>query len=212
MPVGMEIEDIVKLALGSGVIAAIVNQVITWFIGWKKELQENTRLRNYSALRIATLLEAFAINCRKGVAEADLFIETNGAGGKFESQMPELEKYPQDVEWKIIDPKLCASVLSVPNEVALCQMTIDHWIDEGQFDDHAGVFTEDQIFVISIYIRETAKCGWWAWEIAKEARKKYELPIFEPKEISGHELKDLKNYYLKKWGDISEGNEGSGDA
>lgn len=195
----MGIEDILKLALGSGVIAAIVNQGITWFMGWKKESQANKRLRIYSALRIATLLEAFAINCRKGVADAAVFSETNGDGGIVRSQMPELEKYPQDVEWKIIDSKLCASVLSIPNEVNLCQMTIDHWLDEGQFDDHSGAFDEHQRFMIGTYIRETAKCGLRAWEMAKEIRKKYKLPTFDPKEISGHEMEDLKDYYLKKW-------------
>ena len=63
----------------------------------EKESQANKRLRIYSALRIATLLEAFAINCRKGVADAAVFFETNGDGGIVRSQMPELEKYPQDV-------------------------------------------------------------------------------------------------------------------
>lgn len=183
--ISMNAGDIAKIALGSGGIAALISQGITFFVGWKKESRSDGRMRRYSAIRIAVALETFAVQCNEVVWETEASINSDGHIGKEHGSIPAMGKYPNDIEWRLLDVELCAKILAFENEIELCRKNLSFAID-------VQPFRED---IVQVVILETGKCGYRAWELAKTLRAMYKLPNFDPEEFTGATLVDLKRVH-----------------
>lgn len=181
----MNAGDIVKIALGSGVVAAVVSKGMELYFGGRKEKENEERLRRYSAIRIAVELERFAVRCDEVADEVDNYIRTSEDEdlklGKAHSQIPRLGNFSEDIDWKLIEVDLCAKILTFRNEIELCQKTINGWWEVCEFErfNHA-------------VLSESAKCGYQSWELARRIRGEYQLPPFDPEKFAMTTMKDLR--------------------
>lgn len=151
--------SMLKLAATTGIITTILNQVV----GLLREIWANKRRKNseatYLAMRLAIILEEFVIKCvyRAWHDDADL---TEGAN-ELNYDLPTLADYPQESDWKSLDPTLAGRVLSFPNEI----------ISAGMSCQFQGVREGNKIASQD----ETIAAGINAWRLAQALRKKYHL-------------------------------------
>lgn len=161
-------QDIVKLAVTTGVLTAAVNQLLVW---WREQHTEQNRQRSdasYLGLRIAVILEKFAIDCVDRIGDNQMHRDSGGHAGRSYTTLPELPEYPDDLAWKSIDQDLAARALTFRNELTLSDSYLSFSWD---------VEPEDAPHACSL---QCGRCGHLAWEVAVEIRKRYSLPAFEP--------------------------------
>ena len=114
---------------------------------------------DYMAMRLAVILEEFVVKCvhRAWHDDADL---AEGSSA-LDYNLPTLACYPQDSDWKSLDPKLAGQVLSFPNEITSAGLS-------SQFEG-----TREGNTIASA--NKTIVAGVRAWELAQALRKKYHL-------------------------------------
>ncbi len=175
--------DVLKFALGTGVVTAIANQGIAWFREVRKESGTTTRDARYLALRIAVMLEQFSISCADAISENDMYQQSEGYAGRPHGKLPSLSEYPTDADWRSLDPSLAAQIISFRNELLLSDQTIEFWWDvdretvRGACDEQAG------------------KSGYRAWLIASQLRGRYRLPSFDPRSFAWDVVATLKEHH-----------------
>ena len=157
--------DIARFALTTGLVTALFNQGIGWFRDWRKESTVTIRDATYAAMRIAVLLEAFAMECAS-LIEENAFAEKSG--GPSTQKLPSLSEYPTDIDWKSLDSSLAAQSLSIRNELRLSVRTIAFWSGEEPAE------------IPSVCSNQAGKCGYRAWQLATALRRHYKLPSFDP--------------------------------
>ncbi|AYM99179.1 hypothetical protein [Chryseobacterium sp. 3008163] len=102
-----------------GLIGVLVGSAISWFQShWtsKKEAEKSAR---YLAIRIVCILDKYMEDCAAVVKDTGLCEGQRTADGCLQSQVrpPDSPKYPEDVDWKSIDPDLMFALLSFPSEI-----------------------------------------------------------------------------------------------
>lgn len=170
--------EIIKIGLGGGLVVAVFNHGVTWW----KEKGNNKRMRIYSAIRMAVELEGFAVQCLNVCKEIEDYIIL-GTRGKLHGEIPKLGVYPDDIEWRLIESSLCARILQFKNEIELSQIRIKDPFMEAEEDSGQG---------LTVVSAETAKCGMRAWSLAKEVRKKHDLPEFKDEDFTGRAMDELQ--------------------
>jgi hypothetical protein len=144
-----------KTAIGAGLGTFIVQSFLTFY----RERCQRKLQAAYMAMRLAVILEEFVVKCvyRSWHDDADF------AEGRTEldPDLPALACYPEDSDWKSLDPKLAGRVLSFRNEITsagmLCQFQGSR---EGNNVASAA---------------ETIVAGANAWRLAQDLREKYNL-------------------------------------
>ncbi len=144
-------------------MSAFVGSVINLSLGWLRDWWTNKKRKKseaaYLAMRLAVILEEFVVKCvyKSWHDEAALsqgFIE-------LDYSLPPLSSYPQDSDWKSLDPKLAGRVLSFQNEIkdaaASCQF-------QGMCEGNKIASAD-----------ETIVAGVNAWKLAQSLRKKCNL-------------------------------------
>lgn len=180
-PISLAWMDILKVALSTGVAAALLNQSISWFKDWTSERKNISREGRYLALRIAVILERFSIDCAELIASYNLHDQSDGHAGKQSGSLPILPAYPSDADWKSLNPALCAKALAMRNELELSDKALDFH------------FEVDAFQLGSAFKDEAGKCGYRAWEIATELRSLYKLPSFRSKDLYWDFVETLKD-------------------
>lgn len=175
--------DIVKFALGTGVVTALANNLLGWWRDWKKEGITTIRDARYLAMRVAVTLDRFAIECAKSISDNSMFSSSGGHAGNAHGTLPSLEEYPTDADWKALDPSLSARALSLRNELYLSEGQIAFWweIEPG-----------DQGIMMNACDGQAGKCGYRAWQLAADMRRHYGLPEFDPKQTNWDVVRVLK--------------------
>lgn len=169
--------DIAKLALGTGFVAALITQGVGWLREWRRDTKAAIQEATYLALRVATTLERFAIDCASVISDNIAFKQSDGDKGNFRTKLPVLQSYPGDLDWKSIDPSLAAGALALPNELVLSRESIsaafdiDVGLGASECNKHAGLR------------------GYRAERLAADLRAKYALPTFDTSETAW----DFKN-------------------
>jgi hypothetical protein len=113
--------NVFKLAATTGIITTIPNHVVSLL----REIWATKRRRNseatYLAMRLAVILEEFVVKCvyRSWHDEADLTEGTH----ELNYNLSALASYPQESDWKSLDPTLAGRVLSFPNEIISAGMS-----------------------------------------------------------------------------------------
>jgi len=178
--------DIVKFALGTGVVTAVANNLLGWWRDWKKEGTTTIRDARYLAMRVAVTLDRFAIECANSIGDNELFSGSQGHAGTVHGRLPPLEEYPTDADWKALDPSLSARALSLRNDLRLSEGIIKFWweIEPG-----------DQGILMTTCDGQAGTCGYRAWQLAADMRRHYGLPEFDPKPTSWDVVTVLKEQY-----------------
>jgi hypothetical protein len=175
--------DIVKFALGTGVVTAVANNLLGWLRDWKKEGTTSTRDARYLAMRVAVTLDEFAIECAKSIRDNQIYIESMGHAGTRHGKLPPLSEYPTDADWKALDPSLSTRALSFCNELRLSEGIIGLWWD---------IEPGDQGILMNTCDGQAGKCGYRAWQLAADMRRHYGLPEFEPEHTGWNIVPELK--------------------
>lgn len=85
---------------------------------WEYRTTERQRNKDaaYLAMQLAVILEAFVIKCMfKDYHNTE---ELGEGGHELEIDLPQLEAFPRDSDWKSIDPVLAERAMSFPNKIA----------------------------------------------------------------------------------------------
>jgi len=175
--------DIVKMAVGAGIVTTLLGQCIEWLREAGADKRKTSRIARYSAVRIAVVLEQFAIHCAELISNRKLYYSTGGAAGKVDTKIPALLPYPDDVGWNALEISWVARALMLRNEIMMAQQEIDFWYD---LDWEAMPDTVDM---------QSGKCGYLAWRLAADLREYYRLPLYHPGETSWDAIGLLEPYY-----------------
>lgn len=168
-------DEIIKIGL-TGLGGALVGGLINQGFQWLRDDRSANLHRQYAAIRVAVILEAFALECAKFITENDRHISSNGEDGASHTEMPQLIEYPKDLEWKLLDSDLLAQVLVLPNELIIGNRRIVSG------DEAWGRGDED--LPQTMCSEECTTLGRRARQLASELRSKYKLPAFQAKSLS----------------------------
>jgi hypothetical protein len=157
------------------VVAAFIGLTASPLVTWLTSTIENRRSKQsaerdarYLAVRVAIILECFAIECAEQVSESSLHERSKGAAGSTYKTTPQLQQLPENAEWKLLEPNLLARVLSFQVELRLAEGTLTHM---------SAVEPDCTDLACRL---QSGKCGYIAWQIAEDLRRYYSLPTFDP--------------------------------
>jgi len=179
----MELSAILTLAFSTGLLTAVFNQLIGWSREARHERLGTERDARYLAIRLAVILERFTIDCAEAIAAQDMYNQSDGNAGAAHGTLPDLPPYPDEADWKALEPDYLARALTLRNELPLSDKAIAFWEDidrdciPGECDQQCG------------------KCGYMAWLLAADMRQHYHLGVFDPKYTSWDIVKTLKPLY-----------------
>lgn len=176
----METSTILTLVFGTGLATAIFNQSIAWWRDARHERLATTRDARYLAIRLAVMLERFAIDCAEAVVAQDMYNDSEGHAGALHGTLPDLPLFPDEADWKTLAPDFLARALTLRNELPLSDKAIAFWEDV------------DRTCIPRACDLQCGKCGYMAWVLAADLRHHYNLGTFDPKLTSWDIVKTLK--------------------
>lgn len=150
-----------------GLIGVLVGSGISWFQShWttKKEAEKNAR---YLAIRVVCILDKYMEDCANVVKDDGLSEGQRSAEGCLCSQVkiPVAPSYPDDIDWKSIDPDLMFALLSFPSEIEDGNRMIDSTEIISMPPDYRDYFDERKLHYCSF--------GLMALKLSKELSGKY---------------------------------------
>lgn len=147
--------------------SSVVSAVISAATNLATQFLATRRSATYSAIRVATTLEAFVVRCVNELSDHDAHWSSKGAIGSETMKLPDFLPYPTDVAWQNLPPKLTERALTLITLVELESRSMVRFMEqvEGPTEtDHA--------------IEATASRGLEALELADELRRLFSLPAF----------------------------------
>lgn len=177
--------ELAKLALSTGLAAALATRLIDFGIdSWKLRRSART-IATPLAARLAVVLEKFAIQCADQIADNDLYHSSDGGAGRQHGILPKLGEFPPQLNWETLDPELLSRSLSLANELEIGDRMITFWED---IDRTPGL-------VCNACDAQAGVLGYRAWRIAKDLRTRYKLGAFTPNEFSWDRVETLKQHH-----------------
>lgn len=163
-----------------GLVPVLLNCVFLW----RKEKREtNGRLR-YLVIRIATCLETFSMDSLHNYYEWNTRIYTSGcAGNPSATLLCFLPKYPEEVDWTVLDKGLLNRIISFPNRLEMSKRSIELSIEHDYYDEDKVNFE---------HLKQLYYTGNDAWELAKELRLQVGICSSE------------HDYFESGWGHVAE--------
>jgi hypothetical protein len=194
--------QVLTLFLSAGVFTAIVNNLLAEWRDRRKEKRTSARDAVDLAMRVADILERFAIECEDIISHNELHTESEGYAGTPHRKLPTLGEYPTDADWKALDPALSSRARSLPNELR---------VSEGIIKFCWELEPGDQGILLNTCNGQAGKCGYRAWQLAVEMRRRYGLLAeSEPEQTAWDFVKVLKENYdqeLKRMKDSASARE-----
>jgi hypothetical protein len=135
-------------------LTSLFNPLISWFREHKHEQLASTRGARYLAIRLAMMLEGFAIECADAIAAQDMHNQSERHAGAAHGALPDLPPYPDEADWKVLEPQFLARALTLRNELRLSDKMIAFWADI------------DRECIPQECDQQCGKCGYMAWELA----------------------------------------------
>jgi len=168
-----------------GVFTACLTQLLGLAIDqFKRFLLRRTDARHL-ALRLAVMLEKFGIECADAISANDLYRSSGGHAGRQVCAIPRFPELPTDASWNILDTRLAARIAAMTNE---------RMIGEGQIDFYWDALGEPDV-MYGTTDNQCGKCGYRAWKIACDLRKRYELPQVDTRGLTWNFTKTLKQHH-----------------
>jgi hypothetical protein len=152
--------------LGSGVAAALLSQAFIWWKESWRERQVEERDLRFFALKLAVVLERYAIECamRIGVVDDHIYgYETDEPRSGPLLGMPLLE-LPDSTEWRWIDSVLSSEVLALAPRIKFSEGSVGATFDYADFRQGAEEL-----------VAQLRTVGFETLTLASKIRKKYGL-------------------------------------
>jgi hypothetical protein len=182
----MDWTTIITSSVGAGVISGLIAQGAPWV----REAISNGRAADFSALRLALLLEDYAGQCSEIYSEVQAAISTSGHAGVYRTGLPLVPDYPADIAWHALGTKLTEKVLTF----RVARADVGAEINDAA-ENHAGPPDDLSDFVAD----KAIEIGLKAVAVAEHLRKKRKLSPAYPEGRW-----DLKNYLVEKAAEIAE--------
>ena len=133
----------------------------------RRTLGRNAR---YLAIRVVCILDKYVEHCAEVVLDDGLSRGQRDSDGCLRAQVspPDSPVFPQDVDWKSINPELMYQILSLPNEADAAARRVDAAWEISDPPDFEELFEERQY--------QYGKLGLTAFALTEEIRKKYRIP------------------------------------
>jgi hypothetical protein len=163
----VSLTSIITVVGSTGVLSAFCTHLLGMFRDWRIEKKERARRASYAALRLATQLEAYAIECARRIEEVKTSLASNGSYGRLHARLPEIPPYPADIEWKSLESSLLDKVLAFPNQL-LMSNDVTTFVAEDNLPEDPETATAE-------CLQHCGYRGIQAWDIATHLRKKYGL-------------------------------------
>jgi hypothetical protein len=179
----MDWTTIITSSVGAGVISGLIAQGAPWL----REAMNNGRAADFSALRLALLLEDYAGQCVEVHSNIGATLYVNGEGSQY--GLPSLPEYPADIAWQALGTRLTEKVLGfrVTRSDAGAEIT-------AEWEDNPGP-PQERNYVISDMAIDVALA---AVTVAEHLRKKRKLSPAYPEGRW-----NLKNYLVEKAAEIA---------
>lgn len=151
--------EILKIVV-TGLLAGVSTLAIGHFFDRKPKAV-------HSAIRVATVLERFTLECSDAAGENKLFIDSEGDAGQ-PKRLPDAPAYSGSIVWSVLDQNLAERALSFENQIHTSAQFIAHvrQFESGPEDDGW----------ITATANECGRLGLVAWSIASDIRSFYKLP------------------------------------
>ena len=177
--------DVIKLVLGTGLVATLATQLVAWIIDRAKSERSAQQDARYLSARVAVTLEHFAIRCAEQIANNQLHRDTRGYAGSASYKLPQLDDFPAEANWALLDPELLSRSLSIRNEALLGQQAITAVAD----------IDPDPLLVAGACDAQAGLGGYRALRLAADLRSRYRLPSFTPSDFSWDLTRVLKEHH-----------------
>lgn len=148
-------------AAAVGAVASMLGAYLKDWLEARREKRSMAREAIYLAVRVSVILEEFAGVCAEYVEDQNLFSQSKGSCGTPHSVLPDLELYPENTDWRVFETNLLSRVLSFPNELNHSKRLIA-WFSEERGEP-----------AIRECYEECGRCGYIAWELAKDIGREY---------------------------------------
>jgi hypothetical protein len=155
------ITQFLAFVLGSGVVAALTQS----FFDNRRTAKSKREAVSYLALRLAYLLEGYAIDCASKEADHDTAIEHEGDAGSFLAEVPVLPDLPTSDAYQLLDTKTLGQILDLPQRREMAQQAAMFWWDMVADEGATRVALGEN----------TITMGFLALKIAKDLRSSYHL-------------------------------------
>ncbi len=150
--------------LGTGVLSAVLAVIIGKWLDILIEKHKNKKDKDYAAIRLAIIFENYAIECSNSISRHEAEFSKDSHESKSWSLIsiknPELEKFPDDLNWKELDSGLLSTVLSYKNAIKLTEVC-----------NYGNYFSISYRERLSELLEIIGYHGYRAWKLSKSLRK-----------------------------------------
>lgn len=154
--------DIGKIVGLSAIVGSLANAALEHFVTHRRKWKSE---RNYLAIRLIVVLERFSVDCAEAISQSYLAEQSKGGTGDRIGEIPTIGGFPNDADWKALDPILAERVLSFPTQLELAK----HYI--------AGLWhTSDEDYFYEDVQCRTASYGLDVWSLALDLRNLCKVP------------------------------------
>ena len=127
-------KDIITAIVATGLLSAVAS----WLVDLAKSWWSNRKAARYGAMRCAAELERYAVDCWHEfiMGQGEFQQHKNISGGS----LPAAPAFPNDIDWKALEPELANDVLSFSNitKVSESLANYSHVWEQNPFDYHAA--------------------------------------------------------------------------
>lgn len=150
-----------------GFIGVIVGALISWFSEHWREKQNRKRDARYLGIRAVCTLDKFMDSCIDVVSDNGR-IDQDGYTYS-QVPLPPPPAYPDDIDWRSIDPELMYRLLSLPTDAETANRVIGAAAEHSDPPDHDDYFNERR--------SQYTNLGLVALELSKEIRQTFNIPL-----------------------------------
>ena len=107
-------KEIITLVVGTGAISAVASSILSWVGDLVRSVSRSKRDRTYLCMRIASILDAYAIKCAELIDASEAHYGQTRIPPNL--NLPEPPAYPEDVEWRSLNQETAYQLMSFLNE------------------------------------------------------------------------------------------------
>lgn len=179
-------KQFIPYIFGTGLLTVL----ITLSVDKAFVLLNNRKEKKHSSIRVAVILESYALKCSDFISHNEYFAQRYGYDEKSydmtSRDRPVLQNFPTDINWKEITPSLASRVLSLNAEELMTNSLLSSLTD-----DEFGWDALAEVHNIVGYN------GYRAWMLANEIRADVSLPRAETLHLEKYVEKHLNRYHEK---------------
>jgi len=181
-----------------GFIGVIVGSMLSWLQSWYSAKKEHEKNAHYLAIRVVIALRQYIYKCWLVSVDDGLNLGQRAKDGCLVPQAkdPGPIVYPEDIDWKSIDPKIAYKLLSLQPLAESADRAISTAIEFSDGPpDYENIFEERYL--------QYCQIGLEVIKLENEICKIYNIPIdnsenWNPKESFAETLKKVESNQMRK--------------